>query len=163
MGGGSCDNTAKALLAESAHAQAALIVNPPDKIGFSGGWAFRDTWTLNDSLVQVPTLAVSYSVGSILKAYDILVSHTRSLTLTPSHTHPLAHAHTHILTHTLAHAFTPFHAFSSHALALTQSHPLTLSHAHALALALSPFLTLTLSLCSLTHMRYEGCLGCSCN
>jgi len=66
--GGVCDTMDKALMAEKWKAKAALIWNQQDRIGFSGGWAFRDTWTYNDSLVQLPTLAISYSVGTILQS-----------------------------------------------------------------------------------------------
>ena len=92
-GGGICATMDKALMAERWNASAILIMGVENFNGFAGGWAFKDTWTYPNPLVQLPVLAITYSLGTILNAYGVMepwehVSHISLLFLSLTHTQP---------------------------------------------------------------------------
>ena len=80
----------KALMAERWNASAVLIMGVENFNGFTGGWAFKDTWTYPNPLVQLPVLAITYSLGTILNAYGVMdpcVHVSLNLSTLSLHTH----------------------------------------------------------------------------
>jgi len=64
--GGSCTYYNKGILAEQAKAAAILFYNPIETKVLTASRIFDSTWIPSDPIVQLPSLGVSYSVGSTL-------------------------------------------------------------------------------------------------